>query len=190
MPKVQKVLSYWREHCKSEGIGEIYIIAVKENGIETDWLAEGYDAVTEFHPGTLYKNCVNISGDLQYIRNDFAGEVFSYPDIVYRQKYFRYDYKKLYRAVMPMWDNTARRNNKGMIFHGSTPELYKRWLKDVIIAGQKRDDIDENIVFINAWNEWGEGAYLEPDKRYGYAYLQATKEAVEECRKVGKCDPN
>lgn len=183
MPKVQKVLSYWREHCKTKGIGEIYIIAVKENGIETDWLAEGYDAVTEFHPGTLYKNCVNISGDLKYIRNDFAGEVFSYPDIVYRQKYFRYDYKKLYRAVMPMWDNTARRNNKGMIFHGSTPELYKRWLKDVIIAGQKRDDIDENIVFINAWNEWGEGAYLEPDKRYGYAYLQATKEAVEETRR-------
>lgn len=93
-----------------------------------------------------------------------------------------YDYRKLYRAVMPMWDNTARRNNKGMIFHGSTPALYKQWLKDVIIAGESRDDIEENIIFINAWNEWGEGAYLEPDKRYGYAYLQATKEAVEESR--------
>ncbi len=182
MPKVKKVLNYWREYCRNNGIGEIYIIAVKENGIEKDWLAEGYDAVTEFHPGTLYENCVNISNNLNYVRNDFAGEVFSYPDIVYRQKYFKYDYKKLYRAVMPMWDNTARRNNKGMIFHGSTPELYKRWLKDIIIAGQKRDDLEENIVFINAWNEWGEGAYLEPDKRYGYAYLQGTKEALEETR--------
>lgn len=182
MPKVKSVLNYWREYCRNNGIGEIYIIAVKENGIETDWLAEGYDAVTEFHPGTLYKNCINISNDLKYVRNDFAGEVFSYPDIVYRQKYFRYDYKKLYRAVMPMWDNTARRNNKGMIFHESTPALYKRWLKDVIIAGQNRDDLEENIIFINAWNEWGEGAYLEPDRRYGYAYLQATKEAVEETR--------
>lgn len=187
MPKVKSVLNYWREYCRNNGIGEIYIIAVKENGIETDWLAEGYDAVTEFHPGTLYKNCVNISNDLEYVRNDFAGEVFSYPDIVYRQKYFRYDYKKLYRAVMPMWDNTARRNNKGMIFHGSTPALYKRWLKDVIIAGWNRDDLEENIVFINAWNEWGEGAYLEPDKRYGYAYLQATKEAVEETRRNNLC---
>lgn len=182
MPKVKNVLNYWREYCKNNGIGEIYLIAVKENGIENDWLAEGYDAVTEFHPGTLYTNCVNISGDLKYVRNDFAGEVFSYPDIVYKQKYFRYDYKKLYRAVMPMWDNTARRNNKGMIFQGSTPALYKRWLKDVIIAGKKREDIEENMIFINAWNEWGEGAYLEPDKRYGYAYLQATKEALEESR--------
>ncbi len=182
MPKVKNVLQYWRDYCKENGIGEIYVIAVKENGIETDWLAEGYDAVTEFHPGTLYTNCVNISEDLKYVRNDFSGEVFSYPDIVYRQKYFKYDYKKLYRAVMPMWDNTARRNNKGMIFHGSTPALYKQWLKDVIMAGKKRDDIEDNMIFINAWNEWGEGAYLEPDKRYGYAYLQATKEAVEESR--------
>ncbi|MBD5524293.1 MAG: methyltransferase domain-containing protein [Lachnospiraceae bacterium] len=182
MPKVKSVLSYWRDHCRDNGIGEIYIIAVKENGVETDWLAEGYDAVTEFHPGTLYTNCVNVSSDLKYVRNDFAGEVFSYPDIVYKQKYFMYDYNKLYRAVMPMWDNTARRNNKGMIFHGSTPALYKQWLKDVINAGKRRDDIEENLIFINAWNEWGEGAYLEPDKRYGYAYLQATKEAVEESR--------
>ena len=182
MPKVKSVLGYWRDYCRENGVGEIYIIAVKENGIETDWLAEGYDAVTEFHPGTLYTNCVNITNDLKYVRNDFAGEVFSYPDIVYKQKYFKYNYKKLYRAVMPMWDNTARRDNKGMIFHGSTPALYKQWLKDVITAGKERNDIEENIIFINAWNEWGEGAYLEPDKRYGYAYLQATKEAVEECR--------
>ena len=79
-----------------------------------------------------------------------------------------------------MWDNTARRDHKGMIFHGSTPSLYKRWLKDVIQAGARREDLEDNIIFINAWNEWGEGAYLEPDKRYGYAYLEATKEAVEE----------
>ena len=116
------------------------------------------------------------------MRGDFGGEVFSYKDIVVNKKYFRYDYPKLYRAVMPMWDNTARRDNKGMIFHGASPVLYKRWLKDVIKAGKERDDLEDNFIFINAWNEWGEGAYLEPDKRYGYAYLEATKQAVEECR--------
>ena len=184
MPETKSVLSYWRKYCRTHGIGELYIIAVKENMVDVNWLDEGFDAVSEFHPGTLYTNCQKINQEIEFLRKDFGGEVFSYTDIVQNQKYFKYDYPKLYRAVMPMWDNTARRDNKGMIFEGSTPELYKRWMKDVIQAGAKRDDLEDNIIFINAWNEWGEGAYLEPDKRYGYAYLQATKEAVEESRKA------
>lgn len=182
MPETKSVLSYWRKYCKKHGIGELYIIAVKENMVDVNWLDEGFDAVSEFHPGTLYTNCQKINPWMDFLRKDFSGEVFSYADIVQNQKYFKYDYPKLYRAVMPMWDNTARRDNKGMIFEGSTPELYKRWMKDVIQAGAKRDDLEDNLIFINAWNEWGEGAYLEPDKRFGYAYLNATKEAVEESR--------
>ena len=184
MPKVKEVLNYWREAVRKENLGELYIIAVKENMIELDWLSEGYDALSEFHPGTLYKECNKINDQLTYIRKDFSCEVFSYPDIVERKKYFNYTYKKLYRAVMPMWDNTARRNNKGMIFHQANPELYKEWLKDVIEENVEKHNVDENIVFINAWNEWGEGAYIEPDRFYGYAYLNATKEAVEECRNI------
>lgn len=182
MPDARKVLEYWRKYCRSHNIGELYIIAVKENTIETDWLAKGFDAVTEFHPGTLYQNCKNITQELSYIRDDFAGEVFSYKDIVKNKKYFRYNYPKLYRAIMPMWDNTARRNNKGMIFHGSTPVLYKKWLKDLIQEQKEREDLDDKLLFVNAWNEWGEGAYLEPDKKYGYAYLEATRDAIEEMR--------
>ena len=184
MPKVRDVLSYWREIVKEAGLGELYLIAVKENMIEIDWLSEGYDAVSEFHPGTLYTQCPKINDELQYIRKDFAGEVFSYDDIVKNKRYFNYSYPKLYRAVMPMWDNTARRNHKGMIFHGATPALYREWLMDVIEENKEKQNVDDNVVFINAWNEWGEGTYLEPDRFYGYAYLDATKEAVESSRRL------
>lgn len=182
MPDAKTIIEFWRQYCKEIGIGDLYIIAVKENTIETNWLEQGFDAISEFHPGTVYQQCQNITEYLDYIRKDFAGEVFSYEDLVKKQKYFRYNYPKLYRAIMPMWDNTARRNNKGMIFHGATPALYKRWLKDIISEQKHRIDLDDQLIFVNAWNEWGEGAYLEPDKKYGYAYLQATKEAVEESR--------
>jgi len=182
MPEPKEVLSYWRTYCREHGLGELYIIGCKENMVIMDWLEIGFDAISEFHPGTVYTNCKKINSEIDFIRDDFVGEVFDYVDLVKNKKYFNYTFPKLYRAVMPMWDNTARRNNKGMIFQGATPELYKEWLKDVIKEGQTRNDIDENMIFINAWNEWGEGAYLEPDKKYGYAYLQATKEAVEECR--------
>lgn len=182
IPEPKEVIKYWRKYCRECNIGELYIIGCKENMVVMDWLELGFDAISEFHPGTVYTNCKNVTNEMQYIRDDFGGEVFDYVDLVKNKKYFNYSFPKLYRAVMPMWDNTARRNNKGMIFHGSTPELYKEWLKDVIREGEKRQDLDENMIFINAWNEWGEGAYLEPDKKFGYAYLQATKEAVEECR--------
>lgn len=183
VPCAKWVLEYWRNYCRTKNIGELYIIAVKENMVTTNWLAEGFDAVSEFHPGTVYKNCRKINASIDFIRSDFSGEVFSYSDIVTNKRYFEYDYPKLYRAAMPMWDNTARRDNKGFIFDGATPALYKKWLKDIIAESYNRDDLDDNLIFINAWNEWGEGAYLEPDKYYGYAYLNATKEAIEESRR-------
>lgn len=182
VPECAATLEAWRKHCRNAGVGEPYIIGVKEHTWDADLLTLGFDAQSEFHPGTLFKHCENITNKIQYVRRDFGGLVFDYRDIVQNQKYFRYSYPKLYRAVMPMWDNTARRNNAGMIFEGATPELYKRWLKDVLVETKMKGDLDEPFVFINAWNEWGEGTYLEPDARYGYAFLQATKEAIEESR--------
>ena len=76
---------------------------------------------------------------------------------------------------MPMWDNTARRDNKGMIFHKSTPALYKNWLQDVIVEANERTDVEDKLIFINAWNEWGEGNYLEPDLKYGRGWLEQIK---------------
>lgn len=183
VPDCKATLEKWRRKCVTEGIGDIYIIGVKEHTWDRDLLDFGFDAQSEFHPGTLFKHCQDITNQMSYVSDNFGGQVFDYSDIVLAQKYFKYNHPKLYRAVMPMWDNTARRNNKGMIFEGATPELYGRWLMDVFNETINRKDIEETFVFINAWNEWGEGAYLEPDRRYGYAYLNATREAIESCRK-------
>ena len=87
--------------------------------------------------------------------------------------------KKCYPAIMPMWDNTARRNHRGTIFNGSTPFLYKKWLKEILDNLDRNQKLDEKRVFINAWNEWGE----EPDYGFGYAYLQATYAAITEAEK-------
>jgi len=182
VPGCAAILRIWRTHCRNAGIGEPYIIGVREHTWDADLLTHGFDAQSEFHPGTIFRYCENITEKIKFMRRDFGGLVLDYRDIVENKKYFRYSYPKLHRAVMPAWDNTARRNNMGMIFEGATPELYKRWLKDVLVETKSNHELDEPFVFINAWNEWGEGAYLEPDRRYGYAFLQATREAIEEYR--------
>ena len=81
---------------------------------------------------------------------------------------------KLFPGVCPSWDNEARKPNKGFCFVGSTPEKYGRWLEAACNYALAAENPDERIVFINAWNEWAEGAYLEPDRHFGHAYLAET----------------
>lgn len=182
VPDCLNTLEYWRQYCQKTCNNNPYIIGVKEHTFDGNLIDMGFDAISEFHPGTIFKYCSIITDHIHFVRKNFGGIILDYQDIVNNKKYFKYNHYKLYRSVMPMWDNTPRRNNMGMIFHGSNPELYKTWLKDIIVETKLNHQLDDNYIFINAWNEWGEGAYLEPDKMYGYAYLQATRQAIEEVR--------
>jgi lipopolysaccharide biosynthesis protein len=78
---------------------------------------------------------------------------------------------------MPGWDNTARNQNKGFCLADATPGSFQAWLETVIVETKRDLQGNERLVFINAWNEWAEGAYLEPDKRFGHAFLEAVRNA-------------
>jgi lipopolysaccharide biosynthesis protein len=79
------------------------------------------------------------------------------------------------------WDNTARRpDGAPTIFINGTPTRYQRWLSRLCQQAKSRDQ-EERLVFINAWNEWAEGVYLEPDAECGYAYINATRRALTQC---------
>lgn len=80
----------------------------------------------------------------------------------------------VFKGAMTNFDNTARKIYKGAQIFSITPDLYRRWLSGSL-ADSKTD-----YIFVTAWNEWAEGMHLEPDQRYGYAYLQATKDALEQ----------
>jgi len=78
---------------------------------------------------------------------------------------------------MPGWDNTARRRRQALVFAHATPEVYELWVREVA-AETRRKPPGERLLFINAWNEWAEGAHLEPDQRFGHQYLEATARAL------------
>src|SRR3546814_17059605 len=77
-----------------------------------------------------------------------------------------------------MWDNTPRQPLYGTSFDNATPEKFQYYLEQKIEEARSFFVGDERLIFINAWNEWAEGAHLEPDQRYGYAYLEATRMAL------------
>ena len=79
-------------------------------------------------------------------------------------------------GVTPAWDNSPRRKQDAVILRDSRPESYRDWLRQAIREAKNLEP--EGLVFINAWNEWAEGNHLEPDQKFGRAYLEATRKAL------------
>ncbi|MDP5145071.1 glycoside hydrolase family 99-like domain-containing protein [Shewanella sp. ULN5] len=173
---VKELISHWRLRAK-ELFGEVHFMAVSfGSDYKEDWISHGFDSISDFQPGSMmsYRDYEKINKKLDIVNEDFVGTIYDYADIA-ADAPFR---QGVYPAVMPSWDNSARRVDSGLIFHNSTPELYGDWLDSACRNVLVDDSLNENFVFLNAWNEWGEGAYLEPDKKFGYAYLNTTRRVV------------
>lgn len=171
-----EVADIWRKECMKLGIGEIYLAAVQSFDIR-DPRPYAFDAAVEFPPFSIPPIYVDHSS-LKMTNPNFRGTIQDYRlTAALKMLEAPPDYVR-FRTVMPSWDNTARRQNNSLVFINSTPAVYKKWLRAAIQYTKTHLPADSQYVFINAWNEWGEGAYLEPDERYGLDYLQATQEAL------------
>lgn len=182
IPNPKAVITYWRDYVKKNTGLDLYLIASVED-YYYDYRSLGFDACSEFAPGPHMKIMKEITATKNFVCKSFTGKVYDYRDFVETKGYFKLKRKDIYRAISPMWDNTPRRKNKSIVLDGATPELYKQWLIDIIKETKQNKMLDDNIIFINAWNEWAEGAYLEPDLKWKYGYLEATKDAIIESRK-------
>lgn len=177
LPDAAATLQRWRKHCRDAGIGEIYLSMVQ---FDVDDPREyGFDAAMEFPPHKLAKGFDSINNTLKIVNPGYQGHVTHYQSIVDSAKAWPDKGFPLIRAVFPGWDNEARRPGKGYTFAFSTPQRYRDWLEFAVDYADRHPVGGERIVMINAWNEWAEGAHLEPDRRYGHAYLQATREVLE-----------
>lgn len=166
----------WRGWCRDNGIGEIYLAYTQsfESEPPEDY---GFDAAVEFPPNNSHP--VDITKQIQERSPDFKGTIYDWTIYPERSRHYEPCDYRLFRGVNPSWDNEARRRGRGAVFLGSTPAGYRQWLENAIGDTLARfSEPSERLVFINAWNEWAEGAHLEPDDRHGYAYLQATRDAL------------
>lgn len=182
IPNEKDVLKTWRSDAVNAGFKGLYLIAVHEVGESIDYTVRGYDASCEFHPTTMFNLLGDVPAKVEIVNKAFCGKVYDYKSIVNKKLYMKYKSPTLYRSVMTFWDNTARKNSRSTIFANTCPEDYESWLTDIIEYNRNNSMLEDNIGFINAWNEWGEGAYLEPDKEYGYALLEKTRDAIENKR--------
>jgi Glycosyltransferase WbsX len=171
----------WREECEKAGLPGIHLCAAQAFDVG-DPRPYGFDSACEFPP---HKHAVgHITQDLPDLPADFKGWVCDY-ELVARHSLTAPppDYP-LYRGLFPSWDNTARKRLSALIFHNADPARYEYWLRGLVEYTRQNLVGDQRLIFINAWNEWAEGAHLEPDLKNGSAYLEATLRAMS-----GQTDP-
>lgn len=180
LPDAKATAKSWRDYCIQQGIGDLYLVAAQGFGL-SDPREYGFDAAVEFPPHTM-NNLSIVTRHNRIMNPHFKGTVYDYEEYVKSENYLKKVPYTLFKCVCPSWDNTARKPNNGSILHNTNPDIYKKWLSNVIDYTKKNNHSEEQLVFINAWNEWAEGAHLEPDRKFGHGYLKATADAILEQR--------
>jgi len=169
LPDPRRTFEIWREEAKQHGLPDLYLCYVESWGPPPGGpQAFGMDASVGFMP---------VVGNQVFspVEGTRGNRIIDYTDSIEKQmrRPAPAGYKR-FPSVMVGWDNTARRPYGATIFHGATPDVYERWLRRTVHSVADVPD-EENYIFIVAWNEWAEGNHLEPDLRYGRAWLEATR---------------
>lgn len=177
IPDCDKMISYWHKRCMDEGFDGIYLVE-EMNAFQKEAFCANSDAVIEFEPMNALKKRTFIRKSMDLlkskchnIKNRTKLTICNYDQIWKQILSTKYkNEKQVYLGGFVDWDNTARKGKNGLVFKGASPEKFKKYLRLQIERAKK---VNSEFIFLNAWNEWGEGTYLEPDEKYGTAYLEA-----------------
>jgi O-antigen biosynthesis protein len=180
-----QTVELWRDYCRETGVGEICLAIVETFTLAAnpvDPAVFGCDLAVEF-PAHFAVDGSKLT--VEQLNPEWTGEARDYRALA--KAFMSRDEKPFtrLRSVLTGWDNTPRRQNGSVVLEGATPGAFQAWLEWTYQRTLEQNYGDERIVFINAWNEWCEGAYLEPDRRFGHAYLQAVSNALESVREGG-----
>lgn len=195
VPDIKEFTGVFNDLAIKEGLPGIFFVASR-CPLEWNPLEHGFDGVIGSEVATIrYRGPARPPVKHQYTKKKLRAlldkvvgtnnqstargpVVVNYADVIDQlitDKQFNFDY---YPCVVPNWDNTARAGEKGLVFHNSTPQLFVKHLQKAL---KKVEHLltERRFIFIKSWNEWAEGNYLEPDKKFGYEYLEAFKQTIE-----------
>jgi GT2 family glycosyltransferase len=179
LPDPRATADLWRAECRRNGVGEIYLAVVDSFNQIAEFAHPrdiGFDAVIEFPPHNVTEQ-MDPPGPV--VNPRFEGVVQDYRRVAMRFAGRELPDYPFLRTVMPRWDNTPRQQDRPHIFAAATPGAYQAWLESALQDARETCFGDERLVFVNAWNEWAEGAYLEPDRAFGHGFLEATRNGLD-----------
>jgi lipopolysaccharide biosynthesis protein len=183
IPDINNVLDFWRSLAVKSGLPGLHMVAVQHG--EQTWNPQefGFDGTVRQYLPTLRRNASTSWRQpikkLLHLYQDKTGKPTIYP---YKKVLSEVFWKKManienYPCLLPNWDNTSRCGCNGLMLHESRPELFRIQVKKTLET-MKGCSHEHSLVFIKAWNEWAEGNHLEPDLKFGKAYLEVIRDEV------------
>jgi hypothetical protein len=205
--KIDEMLAFWRELARCDGLPGLYFVFQKQYELPNRTCLSSFDALFQFHPfeainapeydrtsmrHTLLFKLIRSMPErfqdvLRSIKAKFVKELtFHDYDATWKQIVGLHPDKNLttFPGAFVDWDNASRYKHRATIFRGATPEKFAKWF-GMLVDSMPLRSLPENFIFLNAWNEWSEGAYLEPDERYGFQYLEAVSKVLAKHHKGG-----
>lgn len=185
LPNSHHFFDLWNKLAKQNGFPGIHFVGINEAN-DPDYskvLGRGYDAVSH---GGVWDPMQKIKGYYKMViekkirdRIDWLVPIdkYKYKDFI---KYTFNETDRLenvYPNIIPGWDRSPRSGKKAQIVYGSTPKLWKEHVQEAVDMVKDKED-EHKIIILRSWNEWGEGNYVEPDERWGTAYLDVLKEVL------------
>lgn len=175
-----EMINYWNHKLEENGIKSIYVVEFV-NSFNNGKNNINSDVLVEFEPHCACR--YTISNFIKFKRlfckkfglTDFLSYDYVWKKIINNKE--KYGGKKLWRSAFVSFDNSPRKGKKGMIIQGSTPEKFLKYILE--LAENTNRNFDNEFMVINAWNEWAEGAVLEPTTINQYGYLNAIKTLTE-----------
>ena len=181
LPDTAMTIARWRDKW-SAAMGITPLVYMVQSYTEFDPRPFDCDGAVEFPPHKVSRGLKRQNKHHDIFDAQYTGQIRRYADVVDKSLGEAAPPYPLIKTVSPHWDNDARREGRGVTFQGSTPKRYASWLDGAVEFAKQNPVGNESLVFINAWNEWAEAAYLEPDVHYGHAYLNATYRTLSKAR--------
>ena len=198
--KIDEMLTFWRELAQQDGLPGLYFIFQKTYDLPSRSCLSSFDGVFQFQP---FEAINSPTYDKDSMRHSLWFKLVRslperYQDMLRGLKtrlgneLTFHDYEAVWKKIAEVrpdqklatfpgafvdWDNASRYKRRATIFREATPAIFASWFAKLLESMPQRN-LPENFIFLNAWNEWSEGAYLEPDEKYGYQYLEAVRHAL------------
>lgn len=208
IPDANKFINIWNKLALENGLNGIHFVGISGNlaGFKTDIHGNRnyYIPKKDESAAPFYNKIHQMGFDAVNSRGTFRAELctegrlkkafysflriflhidlvkkFNYKTII-KHLYVREDkWENVYPTLLPNWDRSARSGVKADVYYNSTPELFEKHIKNALSMIEEKDD-EHKILFLQSWNEWAEGNYVEPDLKYGHGYLNALKKCLLE----------
>lgn len=171
----------WNRLAIENGLNGFYFVGLtKDRSAHAEMKKQGYNATIEDYMDDFRRQCYMYSGLPFRILRKYFGIIFgnNYEEYCnFVAKYFRAS-SDSYPCIYPNWDHSARSGKIATIFRNAKPDVWGNFCSQIF---KKCASIphEENLVFVKSWNEWGEGNYLEPDRKYKRGYIENLRKALD-----------